>query len=155
VPVRVFIPPHNRLSRRGWQAVASNGLSLCGHSGWRQRPGSWQGWRNSVLRRLWRAGTGHQYPFVLSGGRQAAEIGYCGLTPAVTLAQLLAQFEHARHHDGIFCLSTHYWEFASARPQGGTMGDTFREFWAQVRQTPGVRFVTLTALAEAVPTPCT
>lgn len=120
--VRVFVPPHNALSKRGLAAVGGAGLNLLGSFlsfrpsmrqwDWRT-PGNW--WRV----RQYRAATGRSkadrfvYPRVLRYARHA-EFGCHGLIPGTTTEELVSGFEEARAAGGDFCVATHYWEVDDA-----------------------------------------
>lgn len=116
--IRVFVPPHNALSRRGLSAVSAAGLNLLGsflsfRPSLRQwdvhTPANW--WR---IRR-YRHATGRTrrdrfvFPHVIRY-RRHAEFGCHGLIPGTTFEELQRAFDEARAAGGHFCLATHYWE---------------------------------------------
>lgn len=120
--VRVFVPPHNALSKRGLAAVSAAGLNLLGSflsfrpsmRPWDvYTPANW--WRV----RQYRERTGRikadrlVYPHVLRY-RKHAEFGCHGLIPGTTFDQLKQGFDEARAVNGHFCLATHYWEVDAA-----------------------------------------
>jgi predicted deacetylase len=120
--IRVFVPPHNALSKRGIRAVSSAGLNLLG-SFLSFRP-SMRPWESHTLPNLWRirryrSRTGRSkaepmvYPHVLRY-RGHAEFGCHTLIPGTTFDQLKAAFDEARAAGGHFCLATHYWEVDAA-----------------------------------------
>jgi hypothetical protein len=149
--IRVFVPPHNALSKRGLQAVSSAGLNLLGSflsfrpslRAWdRRTPANW--WRV----RAYRSASGRAktdrliYPHVLRYARHA-EFGCHGLIPGTTLEDLIAGFEEARRAGGHFCVATHYWEIDTA------MKDVLRRFLDHAAATPGVTFVAAERLFDA------
>ena len=149
--VRVFVPPHNALSKRGLQAVSAAGLNLLG-SFLSFRP-SMRPWDHRTLPNWWRvrayrAETNRLktdrmiYPHVLRYARHA-EFGCHGLIPGTTLEELVAGFEEARRSNGHFCLATHYWEVDA------TLKDVLRRFLDHAAQTPGVTFVAAERLFDA------
>ncbi len=114
----MFVPPHNALSKRGFEAIGLAGLNLLGTflsfrpsmRPWdRYTPGNW--WRI----RQYRSRTGRTkadrliYPHVLRYANHA-EFGCHSLIPGTTVAELVAAFEEARRAGGHFCIATHYWE---------------------------------------------
>jgi Uncharacterized protein conserved in bacteria (DUF2334) len=144
VPIRVFVPPHNALSKRGLDAVSGAGLDLLG-SFLSFRPSN-RPWDRETLFNWWRIqryrrATGRTrsepliYPHPLRY-RRHAEFGCHGLVPSTTLDQLVAGLEEARRHDGDFCLATHYWE-VDARLKGILL-----RFLDYAQQLPDVEFVT-------------
>jgi predicted deacetylase len=116
--IRVFVPPHNALSKRGLVAVSSAGLNLLG-SFLSFRP-SMRPWdvhtpANWLRVRQYRQQTGRTktdrlvYPHVLRYQRHA-EFGCHGLIPGTTFDELKRGFDEARAAGGHFCVATHYWE---------------------------------------------
>ena len=149
--IRIFVPPHNALSKRGLQAVSAAGLNLLGSflsfrpslRPWELRtPANW--WRV----RSYRAATSRVksdrmvYPHVLRYARHA-EFGCHGLIPGTTFDDLIAGFEEARRSGGHFCVATHYWEVDDA------MKDLLRRFLDHAARTPGVQFVAAERLFDA------
>ena len=120
--IRVFVPPHNALSKRGIKAVSAAGLNLLG-SFLSFRP-SMRPWEPQTLPNWWRirrfrSRTGRSksdrmvYPHVLRYARHA-EFGCHSLIPGTTFEQLQAGFDEARAAGGHFCVATHYWEVDAA-----------------------------------------
>ncbi len=116
--IRVFVPPHNALSKRGLAAVGAEGLHLLGSflsfrpsmRPWDVRtPANW--WRV----RQYRASLGRRkadrmiYPHVLRYTTHA-EFGCHSLIPGTTVEELIGGFTEARGAGGHFCVATHYWE---------------------------------------------
>jgi predicted deacetylase len=116
--IRVFVPPHNALSKRGLKAIDAAGLHLLGSflsfrpsmRPWDLRtPANW--WRI----KSYRDKTGRTradrlvYPHVLRY-RNHAEFGCYSLIPNTTFDDLRRAFDEARAAGGDFCLATHYWE---------------------------------------------
>jgi hypothetical protein len=149
--IRVFVPPHNALSKRGLQAVSAAGLNLLGSflsfrpslRPWDHRtPGNW--WRV----RAYRTATSRVkrdrmiFPHVLRYARHA-EFGCHSLVPGTTLADLVSGFEEARRCGGHFCIATHYWEVDA------TLKDVLRRFLDHAARAPGVTFVAAERLFDA------
>ena len=114
-PIRVFVPPHNRLSRAGWHAVGAAGLHLLGG-----QPARLRGFTPSVLATAWRrrrfceralreGGPVQYYPFVLLYGG-LGQLECTGLVPGVAARDVLARAAFVERNGGVFCLATHYWE---------------------------------------------
>jgi hypothetical protein len=142
--IRVFVPPHNALSKRGLAAVSEAGLNLLGSflsfrpsmRPWDSRtPANW--WRI----RQYRAATGRArtdpmiYPHVLQYSRHA-EFGCHSLIPGTTIEHLVSGFEEARRAGGHFCIATHYWEVDA------TLKNVLLRFMDHASAIPGVEFVT-------------
>jgi len=149
--VRVFVPPHNALSKKGLHAVSSAGLNLLG-TFLSFRP-SMRPWEPQTLGNWWRvrayrestARTRHDrlvYPHVLRY-RRHAEFGCHTLIPGTTLESLVQGFEEARQAGGHFCLATHYWEVDV------TMKDVLLRFLDHAGRAPGVEFVAAERLFDA------
>ena len=120
--IRIFVPPHNALSKRGLAAVSAAGLNLLGSFlSFRpsMRPWEWRTLANYSRIRRFRAATGRRkhdrfvYPHVLRYGRHA-EFGCHSLIPGTTFDDLKAGFDEARALGGDFCIATHYWEVDDA-----------------------------------------
>lgn len=149
--IRIFVPPHNALSKRGLRAVSASGLNLLGSflsfrpslRPWELRtPANW--WRV----RSYRAATSRDrsdrmiYPHALRYARHG-EFGCHTLIPGTTLEQLVAGFEEARRWHGHFCIATHYWEVDA------TLKDVLVRFLDRAASTPGVTFVAAERLFDA------
>ena len=149
--IRIFVPPHNALSKRGLQAVGSAGLNLLG-SFLSFRP-SMRPWEPRTLGNWWRV-RGYRtathrvkadrmiYPHVLRY-RHHAEFGCHSLIPGTTLEELVSGFEEARRVGGHFCIATHYWEVDE------TLKDVLLRFLDHAAATPGVEFVAAERLFDA------
>jgi hypothetical protein len=143
VEVSAFVPPHNALSRRGWEAVLQSYRRLLGplphkpsRRPWHPRNAiNFLRWRWFCWRRTGRWGPTVAYPSALDYGRYR-EFICTTLTPRVSLAHLEAGFGAAQEAGGSFCLATHYWEFESP-----PMAETFERFWQQVRHLAAMEFV--------------
>jgi predicted deacetylase len=120
--IRVFVPPHNALSKRGLEAVDAAGLNLLG-SFLSFRP-SLRPWDLHTAGNWWRIKqyrdkTGRSkadrlvYPHVLRY-RNHGEFGCYGLIPNTSFEDLKRGFDEARAAGGDFCLATHYWEIDDA-----------------------------------------
>ena len=154
-PIQVFVPPHNSLGGRGYQAVVSAGLHISGIPSFKP---SVRGWDPRVLaiglrERLWhrRHGFRRPWPLVFPDGHR--ELPYHGLTPVVTLESLVAAFDRVRQNGGVFCLATHYWEFdRPGRGQPLTIRQILERVWDHVLSAGDqVRFCTLGELCHKTP----
>ena len=123
--IRVFVPPHNALSKRGLKAIDAAGLNLLG-SFLSFRP-SMRPWDLHTPINWWRIKQYRErsgrtradrlvYPYVLRY-RKHAEFGCYGLIPGTTFDELKRGFDEARAAGGHFCLATHYWEVDGALKQ--------------------------------------
>jgi hypothetical protein len=147
-PIRVFVPPHNALSKRGLAAVSGAGLNILG-SFLSFRPSN-RPWEPRTLANWWRIqrfrrATGRRrsdplvYPHALQYSRHA-EFGCYGLIPGTTIEQLMKGVDEARRFGGNFCLATHYWEV------GEGLKRLLLEFLEYVESLPDARFVTVEEL---------
>jgi hypothetical protein len=151
VRVKIFVPPHNALSKRGLAAVSALRLNLLGSflsfrpsmRPWdRHTPANWwRVWKYRASLGLARSDA-FIYPHVLRY-RRHAEFGCHSLIPGTTLEDLIAGFERARGDGGDFCIATHYWEVDV------TLKDVLLRFLDYAAQVPGVRFVPAEKLFEA------
>jgi uncharacterized protein DUF2334 len=149
--IRIFVPPHNALSKRGLRAVSAAGLNLLGSflsfrpslRPWELRtPANW--WRVRAYRSATNRARSDRmiYPHVLRYARHA-EFGCHSLIPGTTLEQLVAGFEEARRSKGHFCVATHYWEVDA------TLKDVLRRFLDHAARTPDVTLVAAERLFDA------
>jgi len=141
--IRIFVPPHNALSKRGLAAVSAAGLNLLGSFlSFRpsMRPWEWRTLVNYWRIRRFRAASGRRrhdrfiYPYVLRYSRHA-EFGCHSLIPGTTFEDLKRGFDEARSLGGDFCIATHYWEID--RTMHGVLVRTLD----YMSQFPDVRFV--------------
>ena len=148
--IRVFVPPHNALSKRGLAAVGSAGLNLLG-SFLSFRP-SLRPWDLHTPANWWRVKqyrekTGRTkadrmvFPHVLRY-RKHAEFGCHGLIPGTTFEELQRAFDEARAANGHFCLATHYWEVDPALKQ------VLVRFLDYAAGFPDVKFVAIERLFD-------
>ncbi len=117
-PVRLFVPPHNALSKRALAALGRAGLNVLG-SFLSFRP-AYRPWDAATLTNWWRIhrfrqATGRTrrdrfiYPHPLRY-RRHAEFGCHGLIPTTSYDEIVAGIQEARRFGGDFCLATHHWE---------------------------------------------
>ncbi len=136
--IRVFVPPSNRISREGWEAVRQAGLNLSGIMGrWGDRPWSAEYFSAWLKRWGWRLKKGDAYPYPLSlGGIQ--ELRGHALTPVADLSALSAQVGECARIQAPFVVATHYWEF----PDHPAMKATLDQMVATA-QEKGMRLVSV------------
>ena len=142
--ITTFVPPHNRLSRRGWLAMVKAGLNLLGFHP--VRPGSRlltvQALKCLIQRRLFYArpsSTGRLYPYVLDFGTHR-EFSCVPLVPGTSLKNLRSHLDFAYTCGGDFCVSTHYWEL-----NGDLLGILY-ELIDYAHGLTGLRFCTASQL---------
>jgi hypothetical protein len=139
--IRVFVPPHNTVGRRGLHAIARHGLHLgclAGvRSGW--SPLSRATWRLWLRLRRWRKGGGVGIPWVLDLGDHH-EIAGNPVTPISRLERNQLAFETAMRMQGVFCAATHYWELEAVSLHAGDpkVGDHLRYLIDRARSDPQV-----------------
>ena len=151
-PIRVFVPPHNRVSKEGLRAVIKNNLHLANVPPFRHRDKFLHASViiPSVRRLLLKCRhRGKPYPFVLNFGDHK-ELQCHGLVPRTQLQELLKKFEFCYQMNGAFVLAAHYWEYDAPciNHEDSKMKDVLFRFWDIVRKRPNVRFVTLNQLFE-------
>lgn len=148
--IRVFVPPHNALSKRGLKAIDAAGLHVLGSflsfrpsmRPWDLRtPANW--WRIKTYRdKTGRARTDRLvYPHALRY-RNHAEFGCYSLIPNTTFDDLRRGFDEARAAGGDFCLATHYWEVDA------TLKRILVQFLDHAAGFPDVRFVPVEQLFQ-------
>lgn len=149
--IRVFVPPHNALSKRGLKAIDAAGLNLLG-SFLSFRP-SMRPWDLHTPANWWRIKNYRNqtsrtkadrliYPHALRY-RNHAEFGCHGLIPQTTFDDLRRGFDEARAAGGDFCLATHYWEVDA------TLKRVLVEFLDYASGYSDVRFVPVEELFHA------
>jgi hypothetical protein len=143
VTIRIFVPPHNALSKSGLAAVSRARLNLLGSFlSFRpsMRPWEWRTLANYQRIRRFRSATGRGrqdhfvYPHVLRYACHA-EFGCHSLIPGTTFDELKRGFDEARALGGDFCIATHYWEVDAA------LGTVLVRTLDYMAQFPDVRFV--------------
>lgn len=127
--IRVFVPPHNTVSRQGLRAIASAGLHLGGIAGVRS---GWpllcsRTWRLWWRLRHWRMSGGLGVPWILDLGDHR-EIAGNAVTPLASFLQNERAFETALSLGGVFGVATHYWELDMPSIHAGApkVGDQLR-----------------------------
>jgi predicted deacetylase len=150
-PIRVFVPPHNALSKRGLEAVSAAGLDILGSFlSFRPSNRPWDGrtLANWLGIRRFRRTTSRSrsdalvYPHPLRY-RNHSEFGCHGLIPSTTLEQLTSALDEARRFGGHFCLATHYWEVDAS------LKSILLRFLDYAAKVPGARFVAAEELFDA------
>ena len=141
--IRVFVPPHNAIGRKGLKAVTAAGLDLGGVAGMRHgwpwtAPASVRIWWQ-LRRRRQRGLPGVPYVLDLSDHK---ELAGNPVTPGSTLKQSLRVFDEADGVGGVFCAATHYWEFAQPTkdPDARTVGDHLYQLVHRAMSDPTVRW---------------
>ena len=139
-PVKVFVPPHNAICRRGLRALARERLHFAGAAGLRGgwpllSPRTWALWRRL---RTWRHEGGLGVPWVLDLGDHR-EIAGNAVTPLSALKHNQLAMDRAFDVDGVFCAATHYWELEarSSHPGDPTIGDHLLHLIERAMTRPG------------------
>lgn len=132
IPIKIFVPPGNAISKDGMVAVCKAGLHLSGIIGLgNDRPFTldylaayikrWGWWilnKNGLT----------AYPFVLEYGTHK-ELRAYALTPSADADQLIRNLEHCVQLGAPFVVATHYWEFREC-PE---MKDTLKQLIQRAR----------------------
>jgi hypothetical protein len=149
-PIRLFVPPHNALSKRGLAAVSLAGMNVLGSFlSFRPTNRAWDRFTFSNWRRIqqFRRATSRTrgdrlvYPHPLRYERHA-EFGCHGLIPGTTFEELATGLDEARRFGGDFCLATHYWEVDER------LKSVLLQFLDHAEKFPDVRFVTADELFQ-------
>jgi len=150
--IRVFVPPHNALSKRGLEAVSRAGLNVLGSFlSFRpsNRPLDGYTLANWLRVQQFRRATDRDrsdplvYPHPIRY-RRHAEFGCHGLIPTTTFEQLIQAVQEAQRFGGDFCLATHYWEVDER------LKSILMKFLESVGKLPDARFVSVEELFEPV-----
>jgi hypothetical protein len=131
--VRVFVPPHNEIRAAGLHAVARAGLHLAGMAGVR---GGWplssaHTWRLWMRLRQWKRHRGVGIPWILDLGDHR-EIAGNPVSRSSNMQRNVAAFKNALKRDGVFCVTTRYWEFDSPSRNASTVGEQLQQLVALV-----------------------
>jgi hypothetical protein len=139
--IRVFVPPHNAISKKGLEAISQEGLHLGGtaglRSGWPALSlGTWATW---LRLRKWHISGGAGIPWILDLGDHR-EIAGNPVTPESSLMWNEAVFENAMKLGGVFCAATHYWELGLPTMQADTqsVGDHLHRLIERAKSDPRV-----------------
>jgi len=138
--VRVFVPPHNAIGRKGLLAITREGLHLGGVAGMR---GGWSCFEPSSLKAWWRIrrwrASGHDgIPWILELAEHR-ELAGNPVTPLSNVEQNLKRFDEACEADGVFCAATHYWELTVPdRHSEMTVGDHLTRLVERAKADPRV-----------------
>ena len=115
VKIKTFVPPHNRLSEEGRQAVAKAGMNIACHEPfypWIRPIDVFHMLQKSfyfIKTAQFLDYSSRFYPFVLDF-KTHKELQCSPLIPSTSLEQLKRHFLLAKNSGGVFCLNTHYWE---------------------------------------------
>ncbi len=150
--IKVFVPPHNTLSKKGLAAVINNNLNLVNTPSFRIERRAFQ--LGNVLpfikQKCFKLRFKNKYPYVLSFPDHK-EVAYYSLTPEASFDDLKESFDFCREKNGSYILATHYWEFAAVQSYNRniTMGDVFNQFWEYVIKFNDVQFVSVNGIFES------
>lgn len=151
-PVKVFVPPHNAISKNGLEAIISNNLNLANIVSFFNRD-KW--FRSSILtptlkKKIFEYHNKCKfYPYVLNFDDHK-EVHCTSLVPKTKLTNLIDKFNLAYKFDGVFILATHYWEYNKqcVYHRNWKMKDVLYHFWDYVCTHSNVNFVDLNRLFE-------
>jgi hypothetical protein len=139
--IRVFVPPHNAIGRKGLEAISQEGLHLGGTAGVRSgwpvlSRATWVTW---VRLRKWHVSGGSGIPWVLDLGDHR-EIAGNPVTPASSPKRNEMVFENAMKLGGVFCAATHYWELdlPSRHPDTQSVGEHLHRLIERAKSDPRV-----------------
>jgi hypothetical protein len=155
--IRVFVPPHNTIGRKGLDAIARANLHLGGvagvRSGW--SPLSLNTWREWRRLRRWHRSGGLGFPWVLDLGDHREIVGNA-VTPVASPERTLALFESTLRVRGVFCAATHYWEQDAPSIHAGapSVGEQLRNLIDRALAEPGVRWRSVGQVVSDTPVIC-
>ena len=151
IEIKVFVPPHNTISRRGLDAVIKNGLDLVNIPSFRlgKRHFHILNIIPFVRQKMFKWRYGGKYPYVLNC-YDHKEVDYYPLTPDVHMESLREDFDFCYKMSGRFILATHYWEFNAKQRYNPRipMRYLFYDFWKYINNFKDVRFVTVNQIFE-------
>ena len=108
--VKIFVPPSNRITKKGIQMLEQENLNLSGILGpFGDRPLTINYSRAWVRRWSWWIMHRGPYPYVLDLGRHKELVAY-SLTPLTDYAKLESLLELCAEIRAPFVIATHYWE---------------------------------------------
>jgi peptidoglycan/xylan/chitin deacetylase (PgdA/CDA1 family) len=149
--IRVFVPPHNAIGRRGLKAIAREGLHLGGVGGMRS---GWSWLAPVSMRTWWRLRywrrSGHDgIPWILDLNDHK-EIAGNAITPLSRYKENLRRFEEAYSVDGVFCAATHYWELdhPTEDPESRTVRNHLQKLINMVVADPRIRWMSVGKVLE-------
>jgi len=139
--IRVFVPPHNTIGRRGLRAMVRAKLHLGCVAGFRSgwSPFSHATWRTWLELRRWRKIDALGIPWILDLGDHR-EIAANPITPLSSFESNKRIFDTILRVEGVFCAATHYWELSAPSINSGepTVGEHLRYLIEWARKDPQV-----------------
>ena len=138
-PFTVFTPPQNVITKKGYQAIVNNNLSLVGGGisfMSRQKTPRWL-WE-LVLWSFFRASNRDQYyPYVINLGKRKEMMVHFPLQEVTQIEHLIEAFNFVKAMDGDFILSTHYHGFPVEHRyyKRKVMKDVYDEFFEYVKKS--------------------
>jgi len=143
--IRVFVPPHNSLSRQGWEAVVSNGLCISGGLSPRYRGLRLDDFPGIILRRLGITSSVNR-PVKY---KNHMELPYTTLSPTSNIEELWHRFTQCKGDSSLFCLATHYWELQHANQETKLiLHDILKQVLSKAESRGDVRFMSLNEIVE-------
>jgi Uncharacterized protein conserved in bacteria (DUF2334) len=145
--IEVFVPPHNRISRKGLDAAVQNRLHIANIVPFRSRYNRSHPSQliPAIRRKIFSCKhPNRHYPYVLDFGDHK-EVECHGLVPRSSLDQLIREFNFCRRHNGIFILAAHHWEYdtPSKTHDKWKLKDVLLCFWDIVLKHSDVCFASL------------
>lgn len=150
VKIKIFVPPHNIVSKEGLLAVINNHLSLVGGGlSFVKRDFRIQYILAYYKKQMCRLKYRHSYPYVIKFNDHS-EVNYYSLTPEVSFDMLEKSFDFVYKMNGVYILSTHYWEFNSKQHYDRKikMKDVFKKFFEYVCAYNNVEFLSVNKVFE-------
>jgi hypothetical protein len=142
IKIKTFVPPHNTISKEGYLAIIHNNLNLVGSLSVRKRSTKYI--LTYLKLKIFKLRYKHSYPYILKF-KDHSEVRYYSLTPQVSYDMLKESFDFVYKMNGVFILSTHYWEFNSSQNYNENlkMKDVLNKFFKYVSTHNNVEFLSV------------
>lgn len=150
--INVFTPPQNLISEKGYLALETVGLNICGYFPSPREIGIYNnyfGLRSLFVTANHKLKTrGQRMPFPHAQKlKKIAMIEHCALQPGSNINQIKSAIEYVKSRGGDFVLSTHSYAFEQKMQNTNkTMGEALLEVLEYVSKDKEVDFVTLDKL---------
>lgn len=146
--VASFVPPSNRVGRRGFRAVVEAGMNLVNvpslyHSS--VRGVSLAAFLSSPRYYWHRKLNSRKYPFVLEFGDHK-EVEYHTAGPLSRTDELIRELDYCHDHGGVFVLATHYHAFDLQTGSGDSVRETVMAVLDRAASKTGIEFVGINAI---------
>jgi len=138
-----FVPPHNSFSKEGFEATINNHLNIVGIPHFRRfgRLKNKNYWIPFLKKLCYKIFYQSSYPYVLNFANHK-EVGFYTVSPSADYDKLIKVFNFIRKKNGVFILSTHYWEIKKDEKTR----EKFYNFWKYIQKFPDINFLSINEL---------